>query len=199
MSNASDDTMKDSWIYELKRAVPDPWRTSLLVMLTFLTLAFCSTLRFPANPPSGHYFVSFAPLSWPEASPPQPSADSMARVSVTLATTHLTWPCLSRPCGLVVARGTFSLLPVSSSAEIDPALAALRRASLPSKNPAIGYVDRDADSTMTFVLSPGTADSLTIRLRYQRKAQPPYYVGTACRAACSEDLPIRAFAFEIIK
>ena len=182
---------------QLARAVPEPWRTMLLAVITLLVLAFCSTVQFPVSPPDGHYFVSFAPSSWPDSSPPDAAADSLPRVSLHLASSDLRLPCLRRFCGTVTARGSYAFLRMDSTAKIDSALTALRLASPSASLAAVGYADRRDDSTMTVVLSPGTPDSMTIRLHYVRRGSRSYYVGPTCTGPCNRDLPLKAFAFAI--
>ena len=52
---------------------------------------------------------------------------------------------------------------------------------LPIKGKAVGYRERSDDSTMTFVLAPGSPDSLTIRVR--RSPHGPW-VGRWCVRSC---------------
>jgi len=194
MSDADSDSREGSRMKRLARAVPEPWRTMLLAMLTFLALAFCSTIQFPSSAPDGHYFVSFAPSSWPDSSPPDAAADSLPRVTLYLASSDLGLPCFRRSCGTVRARGSYAFLRVDSTAKIDSALTALRLSSPSASMAAVGYADRRDDSAMTVILSPGTPDSMTIRFRYVRRGGRSYYVGPTCAGPCTRDLPLKAFA-----
>ena len=195
MSGAHRQAGKDTWIGKLAHAVAEPWRTMLLIMLTFLALAFFSTVQIPTSAPNGDFYVTFTPSSWPDSAPPNPAAESLPSVRLLLATESLTLPCFGRFCGIVTAKGSYGFVGIDSKARIHPALVALSAAATSAKMPAFGYVDRRNDSTMTVVLSPGSADSLTIYLRSRRHGTTSYYVGPTCVRACTTVLPIKAFAF----
>jgi hypothetical protein len=198
MTDANRVLNHQSWSARIKRAMPEPWRTMLLVALTFLAFAFCSTIQFPNSPPDGQYIVTFTASSRPENRPPDYGNDSLPRVTLYLATKSMTWPCLRRPCGVVTARGTYAFLPVDSNAYIHPVLRTLSDTSHSAGLTVTGFVDRGEDSTVTFVLSPGSADSLTLRLHRRRdvKESYNYYVGTTCVGRCKNNLPLRAFAVQ---
>ena len=199
MTDANRVLNKQSWLARIRRAVPEPRRTMRLAVLAFLAFASCSTTQCPSTPPEGDYVVTFTASSWPENRPPDYGDASLPRVTLYLAAKNMTWPCLRRPCGVVTARGTYAFLPVDSNAYIHPILRSLSDTSRSPGLTVAGFVDRDEDSTVTFVLSPGSADSLTLRLHRRRDVKESYYyyyVGMACVGRCKDNLPLRAFAVQ---